>query len=233
MGSTRALACGGRRPRRPRWAKEVPFSDITFPLLPGGAPAGTREGACAPHSELRLTMNGVASTPIYRDYGFASANASHMHARFMPHVLALSGTLTPDTRVLDVGYGNGFTCGEFARRGCIVVGIDLSESGVALARAHYPPVRFEVIPADSHILENLAEPPFDLVVSTEVVEHLYSPREWARGCFAALKPGGRLICTTPYHGYLKNLVLSLLNKWDAHANPLWDGDISSSGARTR
>ena len=33
-------------------------------------------------------------------------------------------------------------------------------------------------------------------ISTEVVEHLYAPREWAKGCFRALKPGGRLICTT-------------------------------------
>jgi len=80
-----------------------------------------------------------------------------------------------------------------------------------------------VLAADGKLLEKLGEPPFDIVVSTEVVEHLYSPREYARGCFQALKPGGRFICTTPYHGYGKNLALSLLGKWDAHANPLWDG----------
>ena len=34
---------------------------------------------------------------------------------------------------------------------------------------------------------------------------------------------GQLICSTPYHGYLKNLALSLVNKWDDHHNPLWDG----------
>ena len=28
---------------------------------------------------------------------------------------------------------------------------------------------------------------------------------------------------TPYHGYLKNLAISLLNKWDAHHTTLWDG----------
>jgi 2-polyprenyl-3-methyl-5-hydroxy-6-metoxy-1,4-benzoquinol methylase len=33
-------------------------------------------------------------------------------------------------------------------------------------------------------------------ISTEVVEHLYASREWAKGAFRALKPGGRLICTT-------------------------------------
>jgi 2-polyprenyl-6-hydroxyphenyl methylase/3-demethylubiquinone-9 3-methyltransferase len=77
--------------------------------------------------------------------------------------------------------------------------------------------------AYADLLEQLGEAPFDLVVSTEVVEHLYSPREWAAGCYNALKPGGRLICTTPYHGYLKNLAISLAGRWDHHANPLWDG----------
>jgi 2-polyprenyl-6-hydroxyphenyl methylase/3-demethylubiquinone-9 3-methyltransferase len=159
----------------------------------------------------------------YRDYGFDNAGESHMHGRFMPQVFALTGELKPGTRVLDVGCGNGFTCGAFLQRGCRVVGIDLSESGIAQARAAYPQGRFELLPADDRMLETLGEAPFDLVVSTEVVEHLYAPRAWARGCFAALKPGGRFICTTPYHGYLKNLLISVAGKWDAHANPLWDG----------
>jgi hypothetical protein len=30
------------------------------------------------------------------------------------------------------------------------------------------------------------------------------------------------IISTPYHGYLKNLVLALGNKWDLHFTPLWD-----------
>lgn len=162
-------------------------------------------------------------TTEYKDYGWRDAAASHMHAHFMPHVFDLAGELRPGTRVLDVGCGNGFTCGEFLRRGCQVVGVDLSESGIAQARAAYPGGRFEVIPADDRLLERLGERPFDLVVSTEVVEHLYAPRPYACGCYAALRPGGRFICTTPYHGYLKNLLLSLAGKWDAHANPLWDG----------
>ena len=43
------------------------------------------------------------------------------------------------------------------------------------------------------------------------------------GRYAALRPGGRFDCSTPYHGYLKNLVIALAGKWDVHANPLWDG----------
>lgn len=146
-----------------------------------------------------------------------------MHGRFMPVILELLGELAPGTRVLDVGCGNGFTCGEFLKLGCQVTGIDLSEQGITQARQAHPGGRFELLPADEHILENLREQPFDVVISTEVVEHLIFPRPYARGCRKALKPGGRFICSTPYHGYLKNLMLSVFNKWDQHLCPMWDG----------
>jgi 2-polyprenyl-6-hydroxyphenyl methylase/3-demethylubiquinone-9 3-methyltransferase len=146
-----------------------------------------------------------------------------MHRHLLPPIFALSGKLRPGLRVLDVGCGNGFIAGRFLAKGCEVVGIDLSESGITLARKTYPAGRFEVAAADARILANLGCEPFDLVISTEVVEHLYAPRPYAAGCFQALRRGGRFICSTPYHGYMKNLVLAVLNKWDAHASPLWDG----------
>lgn len=141
----------------------------------------------------------------------------------MPHVLALAAPIHPGMRVLDVGCGNGAICGEMLRKGCTVVGLDLSNEGIQMARQTHPEGRFELMEADEHILERLNEPPFDLVISTEVVEHVYAPRSWAKGCMHALKPGGHLVCSTPYHGYLKNLSISVLGKWDSHADPLWDG----------
>jgi len=159
----------------------------------------------------------------YRDFEFSSADPLHTHAYLMPPVLALAGAFPPGTRMLDIGCGNGAFCGEFLRLGAKVVGVDLSEQGIAWARRTFPAGRFEVLAADRDVLQRLNEAPFDIVVSTELVEHLYAPRDWAAGCFAALKPGGSLICSTPYHGYLKNLALSLAGKWDTHADPLWDG----------
>ena len=141
----------------------------------------------------------------YQDYGFHHTGSSHMHRHFLPPLFDLCGELLrPGARVLDVGCGNGFTAGQFLKRGCEVVGVDLSESGVELARRTYPSARFEVMDADEHLLENLECAPFDIVVSTEVIEHLYAPRPYIRGCYSALTPGGRFICSTPYHGYLKN-----------------------------
>ena len=66
------------------------------------------------------------------------------------------------------------------------------------------------------MLEQLNEPPFDVVLSTEVIEHLYDPAGFVKGAFNALRPGGRLICSTPYHGYLKNLALAATGSLDRH-----------------
>jgi 2-polyprenyl-3-methyl-5-hydroxy-6-metoxy-1,4-benzoquinol methylase len=160
----------------------------------------------------------------YKDYGFTHTGAGHMHRHLLPPLFELCGELLlPGSRVLDVGCGNGFTAGQFLERGCEVVGIDLSESGIELARQKYPNARFEVVRADERILVNLECNPFDIVVSTEVIEHLYAPRLYIQGCYAALKRGGRFICSTPYHGYLKNLLIALTGRTIAHATPLWDG----------
>lgn len=159
----------------------------------------------------------------YLDYRYPDDSPCHMAARLLPHIYALCGNLGSSVRVLDVGCGNGFVAGRFLERGCQVVGIDLSQEGIAIARKTYPGARFEMLAADDNILTDLGEEAFDIIISTEVVEHLYSPRPYAAGCFGALRPGGRFICSTPYHGYLKNLALSIVNKWDRHLDPLWDG----------
>lgn len=164
------------------------------------------------------------SDPGYLQYQFRGAGPSHMHRHFMPKVIELCGPRErlAGARVLDVGCGNGFTCGEFAKLGCQVAGTDLSQTGIEAARRAYPQCRFELLSATDDLLERLGGEPFDFIVSTEVVEHLYDPRGYVRSCYRALKPGGRFICTTPYHGYLKNLAISVLGKWDRHADPLWD-----------
>jgi 2-polyprenyl-3-methyl-5-hydroxy-6-metoxy-1,4-benzoquinol methylase len=48
------------------------------------------------------------------------------------------------------------------------------------------------------------------------VEHLYAPRDLARNSFRLLKDGGMLILTTPYHGYMKNLVMAATGTMDQH-----------------
>jgi len=127
-------------------------------------------------------------------------------------------------RVLDLGCGNGALAGQLARAGFDVVGVEYDAEGVAIARAAWPGLRFYNFGVQDDPGTLLAEEaPFDCVVSTEVIEHLYSPHLLPRFAHAVLKPGGKLVLTTPYHGYLKNLALAVAGKWDRHLTALWHG----------
>lgn len=165
----------------------------------------------------------IAAFSDVPEWGYATAAPAHTMAYLDPAVRRLLPESLKGLRVLDVGCGNGVWARWLMERGAEVVGIDVSEDGVRIARREVPGARFEALEITDNILAALNEPPFDLVISLEVVEHLFLPRVWARGCFAALKPGGQLVCSTPYHGYLKNLALAVMNKWDFHLSPMWDG----------
>lgn len=153
-------------------------------------------------------------------FEYASAEQPWWNAYLVDPVMRLSGDVREGMRVLDVGCGNGHIAGLFVGKGCAVVGIDPSESGIAAAREAIPNGRFEIELATEGLRERLGEEAFDLVVSAEVVEHIYDPDRWAKACYEALKPGGRLVLTTPYHGYLKNLLIALMDKWDHHHTSL-------------
>ena len=71
-------------------------------------------------------------------------------------------------------------------------------------------------------LSRLGYGTYDVVLSTETIEHIFLPRKYIENCFRLLKPGGIVVMSTPYHGYIKNLGSSILGTWDSHWNPLWD-----------
>jgi len=125
-------------------------------------------------------------------------------------------------RVLDLGCGNGAVSHYLQSQGFSVVGCDADRGGVEIAQRGSSGAEFRLASVyDSP--DALGETGFDAVVSTEVIEHLFLPAALPRFARAVLKPGGHLIVTTPYHGYLKNLLISLAGKWDSHHTPLWDG----------
>ena len=62
-----------------------------------------------------------------------------------------------------------------------------------------------------------------MVISSEVVEHIYDPRLYANNISKLLKPSGILLISTHYQGYLKNIALALAGAWDKHFTALWDG----------
>jgi 2-polyprenyl-3-methyl-5-hydroxy-6-metoxy-1,4-benzoquinol methylase len=118
--------------------------------------------------------------------------------------------------VCDLGCGNGYMAGRLAELGYNVTGVDASESGIAIARANFLQSTFVHATIDSSLRDRTGLEPFDLVVSSDVIEHLYRPADLIEAAASLVKPNRWLLIGTPYHGYLKNLVLSVTGKMDSH-----------------
>lgn len=151
-------------------------------------------------------------------FGWKDAAPTEAHAYLLPALVNQLDWLFPAKKasILDIGCGNGYVSNQTAELGHAVTGIDASLDGIEIARQAFPNVRFiHTSLYDPDFLSQVGQG-YDCVVSLEVLEHLMSPRRLFEEGFRALKKGGYLILSTPYHGYLKNLVLSLINGWDNH-----------------
>jgi 2-polyprenyl-3-methyl-5-hydroxy-6-metoxy-1,4-benzoquinol methylase len=124
--------------------------------------------------------------------------------------------------VLDAGCGNGTLCSLISQVGMHVVGFDKSQGIIEVARKAYPSLSFSVVDVEQDDYP-FTKASFDAVVSTEVIEHLGKPSKLVEMAQVVLKESGYLILTTPYHGYFKNLLITLFNKWDSHHTTLWEG----------
>ncbi len=96
-----------------------------------------------------------------------------------------------------------------------LTGIDFTSSGIDRARQSFPTLQF----LDHDINEPLPEDllgQFDVVLSAEVIEHLFFPRTVFARAREALGSEGHVILSTPFHGYFKNLALALTGKFDHH-----------------
>jgi 2-polyprenyl-3-methyl-5-hydroxy-6-metoxy-1,4-benzoquinol methylase len=163
--------------------------------------------------------------PLVSDYGWSTAEAPGSCGYVTPAVLAILRALGVHS-VVDLGCGNGQLCAQLRAAGFDAVGVDADEAGIAIARATYPGIPFYQRGFDgdpAQLLHAEGRRCFDAVVSTEVIEHLFSPHLLPRYASGLLPADGYLVMSTPYHGYLKNLMLSVFNKWDHHHTALWHG----------
>ncbi|MER8578395.1 class I SAM-dependent methyltransferase [Mesorhizobium sp. M1423] len=153
------------------------------------------------------------------EYTYDSHETNDSHNILLPAVDRIVAEFTPNN-IFDLGCGNGSVAKHLSNR-CVVTGIDPSISAVAIANQAYPDIKIESGSAYDDLRAQYGT--FDMVLSLEVVEHLYDPRAFARNVYKLLNPGGTAVISTPYHGYMKNLALALTGQMDAHFWALWDG----------
>ena len=162
------------------------------------------------------------AAPAYTEFEWSTAAAANgasgekLTEVFVTLVKKIDGVRS----ICDLGCGNGHIAGRLASLGYNVTGVDASPSGIQIAKRAHPNVEF----VEALIDRNLTRlQRFDLVISSDVIEHLYRPSDLLDAASALVKPRGDLLLGTPYHGYLKNLALALSGRMDAHFSALHDG----------
>ena len=153
-------------------------------------------------------------------YNYYGDDADPSHDYLLPTVLRLLGPPAGDARLFDLGCGNGTVGAQCATHGWKVSGVDVSTDGIANAQRRFPELDLHYGSAYDDLAAKFGQ--FNRVISLEVVEHVYAPRDWARTLFNLTAPGGTAVVSTPYHGYLKNLAIALTNGFDTHFTALWD-----------
>jgi len=107
-----------------------------------------------------------------------------------------------NANLLEVGCATGETCWAALQAGARVVGCDLSDDVVQIARERYPDVEFRMAPAAPLPFPDQS---FDAVVAFELIEHLSSPSVFIREVHRVLRPGGVLALTTPNTNFGKRV----------------------------
>lgn len=97
------------------------------------------------------------------------------------------------TRLLDVATGPGYVAAKAAERGAKVVGVDIAQQMIALARKLHPALDFRH--GDAEQLP-FADASFDAVTGNFVVLHFARPELAAKEFARVLVPGGRVALST-------------------------------------
>ena len=129
-------------------------------------------------------------------------------------------------KVLDVGCGNGNISIYIGSKGHTVLGIDISETTIkkAISLTDMSNVRFENIAAEELIA---AAETFDMVICSEVIEHLDTPSVVVEALRALINNDGILIVTVPNGFGPRELFITKPLQWMKSKTPSVYGAVNS------
>jgi 2-polyprenyl-3-methyl-5-hydroxy-6-metoxy-1,4-benzoquinol methylase len=120
----------------------------------------------------------------------------------------LIDALNPGVRLLDLGCGEGhFAAAAAAAAGAEVLAADVAEEALRRARALHPELDLHLIDGEGGW--ELEDADFDVVWAGEVIEHVADTASWLSELRRVLRPGGRLLLSTPLLGRRELLAAAL------------------------
>lgn len=124
-------------------------------------------------------------------------------------------------RVLDIGCGEGWFASELMRAGAAVVGLDVAEEPLRRGCERDPVLDLRLLDPKGPWPFGIAD--FDAVWAGETIEHIVDTAGWLSEARRVLRPGGRLLLSTPAHGRLRVLRLAFSQRaFETHFDPRTD-----------
>ncbi|MFA6321948.1 MAG: class I SAM-dependent methyltransferase [Candidatus Buchananbacteria bacterium] len=122
--------------------------------------------------------------------------------------------------ILDVGCGDGKIGGELVKMGHRVAGVDVSKKGITEARDKGMDATL------SQIEEFDTEKKYDLIIMTDILEHLFEPLDALKKAKKWLRLDGKMAINFPNHFDLRNRFRMFLGRsivhWDHNNLEAWD-----------
>lgn len=178
----------------------------------------TTSNPAANNKPVSVTLDDERVTPETQDRGTFLA-----HLARYEHTLPM---IRREDRILETACGTGYGTHLISRHARSVVAVDYAQIALTYARTHYSAPNIQYLQMDCHRLA-FSDSAFDLVISFEVFEHLEQPDRYVSECARVLRPGGRLILSTPNRATWELHMRSTHQKYDFHTSMV---DYAALGA---
>ncbi len=176
-----------------------PRASTTAPPAPSDVPSDPPDSDPAPAGlGLESIRLQAEEHPVIED---APATSAAEHCLRLMHLKAYEEAAghAVGADVLDVGCNTGYGTKRFLGVARRVVGVDVSERAIEVARASASDGRPEFLVIDGLTLP-FPDDSFDLVVSFQVIEHIEDPVPYLREIRRVARPGATVLFTTPNAG---------------------------------
>lgn len=134
-------------------------------------------------------------------------------------LLEYAGEPALDARILDAGCGAGPALRFLRQRGYLPFGSDLVHYPLEQARQLIPDARLTQCDSDKPL--PYSNESFDVILLSEVIEHVASPGFTLQECLRVLRPGGAVALTTPNLWDVRRVYYPALGK-------VWSGDADAT-----
>ncbi len=121
--------------------------------------------------------------------------------RFVIPFIREVAPVTPESKVLEIGSGEGGNLKPFVDMGCLVYGIDLSTSkitnGIKFFENHPNNKNIKLIAEDIYKSDLSSLPKFDIIMLRDTLEHIYDQDKFLEHLKNFMAPGGKVFLGFP------------------------------------